>query len=186
MLFLAGLMGMILVGTTVFVGFEGADGGEDEPDTMADAALDSTGDITPLHEILAGDYLGAPLPSGDGSEPIGSDVPVGDWEGDGQDGGEDAIQNGETDNWVEVVEQTSEVIDFDLAEDTLVLAYDGAPGADPPTLGLEPDGEDPDLTHVLLNGHVVMSLHDASGITTDDIQLVPEASIDALLSDVAA
>ncbi|KJZ24734.1 calcium-binding protein [Tritonibacter mobilis] len=65
---------------------------------------------------------------------------------------------------------TVELIDFDTAEDQLLLVYDGDQGV--PDLELEPDPAAPGETILRLDGEIAMRLTGAEGLTTDDIFLV--------------
>ncbi len=65
---------------------------------------------------------------------------------------------------------TVELIDFDTAEDQLLLVYDGDQGV--PNLELEPDPDAPGETILRLDGEIAMRLTGAEGLTTDDIFLV--------------
>ncbi len=64
------------------------------------------------------------------------------------------------------------VMDFTPGQDKLVISWEAPTD---PDITIEPDSENTDLTHVLVNGSEVAQLMGADGLTLDDIELITGA-----------
>ena len=155
-----------------------------------------------LHGYLGDDKL----EGGAGQDTLfggwGNDVLIGTGDGSGAEaqdflnggGGDDAIFAGAGDivhggdgadtivvsEWT--LDESAQMTDFDISEDTLVVLYDDAVPDTEYELSLATDALDDELTHVLLNGEIVLSVMDGGTLTLGDVQLVPQSAADTLLS----
>ena len=170
----------------------------------ADVVSGDSGDDA-LHGYLGDDTLDG----GEGQDTLfggwGNDVLIGSGDGIGaqaQDflnggGGDDAIYAGAGDivhsgggadtifvsEWAP--QNTAEISDFNIAEDTLVVLYDDSAPDTEYELSLATDALDDELTHVLLNGEIVLSVMDGGALALGDIQLVPQSAAGVLLGSAA-
>ena len=65
-------------------------------------------------------------------------------------------------------QQEVSITDFAPGQDKLLISWDNP---EDPEITIEPDGDNPDLTRVLVNGHEIAHLFGADGLTPEDIQL---------------
>ncbi len=78
-------------------------------------------------------------------------------------------------HWITQPHQ-SEITDFSVEEDTLMVIYDDI--ADPdPDVALEPDPEDADRQHLLLNGMRIASIAGGDGLGLGHVTLVAASSL---------
>jgi len=78
-------------------------------------------------------------------------------------------------DWI-TQEHQAEITDFSAAEDALMVIYDDSTDPDP-ELAIEPDEEDADVQHLVLNGERIAMLTGAAGLTLNDITLIPESAL---------
>lgn len=170
MMFLAGLMGMVLVGATVFVGMDDTESAAESDaamhgETEANAAVEPG--VARIGETIAGGESPESISGGAGDiMPAGGrpgTIFVSDWAPDGG----------------------AEFPELDLSKDTLVVLYDDEAGDQSLELNLIQDEADATVTHVVLNGDVVLTLHDAAKLRLGDIQLVPRSAANLLMQGAA-
>lgn len=115
------------------------------------------------------------------------DIDAGDFLNGG--GGDDVIVIGQDDtvtggtgadsftlgHWITQGHQ-AEILDFSLAEDALMVIYDDTVDPDP-LVSLDPDEDDADLQHLVLNGVRIAAISGAAGLTLDAITLFPESAL---------
>jgi len=73
----------------------------------------------------------------------------------------------------------AEILDFSLAEDTLLVVYDDAAG-EAPEVGLASDPDTPETQHLVVNGVQVATIANAAGLTLDHVTLLPESGLAGL------
>lgn len=77
--------------------------------------------------------------------------------------------------------QEVDILDFEPNEDQLIVFFDDAATPDP-TLTIEPDPDNEDDRHVLLNGAHIATVLNAPGLTLDHIALMPEEALSAMIT----
>ncbi|WHZ36217.1 calcium-binding protein [Sagittula sp. MA-2] len=121
----------------------------------------------------------------------GTDLDAGDFlnGGDGADtiiaGSGDLVHCGEgTDtlvvgNWI--AGPAAELVDYDAAEDQLVIVFDDSPGNAEPELEIRLSADNPAVTEIVLNGHVLTTMPTADAPTLEGLVLVGESMADVLI-----
>lgn len=97
-------------------------------------------------------------------------------------GADDLVTTGEGADTVAIgawatAEHQPEVLDFSLAEDTLMIIFDDLEDFEP-EVGIESDADTPGLKHVLLNGTPVAAVHNAPGLTLAHVTLMGQSVLD--------
>lgn len=81
---------------------------------------------------------------------------------------------------VEATREQTEVIDFDEAEDQLVIIYDDSAGGGDPTMEMRASAEDPGVTEIVVDGTVLGRLPTSEAPPLSAIFLVGESTAAAL------
>jgi len=68
----------------------------------------------------------------------------------------------------------AEILDYNEQEDRIIIVYDEL-AQDTPDITLEPDATDEDLTHVLLGGQSIVSVHSDIGLNLDDLLVMTQS-----------
>ncbi len=89
-------------------------------------------------------------------------------------GGADTIAVGD---WLNQDHQ-AQILDYNPDEDSLMVAYDDANGAEP-VVDLEADEDDPSQQHIVLNGVRIAAVANAADLTLDQIVLVGQTVLNA-------
>lgn len=126
-------------------------------DDLVDGIADEANGADPAnHDFLNGGAGDDQIVAGSGDTVTGGD-------------GADTIFTGD---WIDDDDLASRIVDFKVEEDTLVLVYDDAVGAQPEiTLGAHP--QDEDVMQVFMDGIAVAEVENAGDLTVDDIMLTP-------------
>jgi Ca2+-binding RTX toxin-like protein len=74
----------------------------------------------------------------------------------------------------------AEILDFSVAEDTLLVVYDDAAG-EVPEIGLVSDPETPEAQHLVVNGVQLATIANAAGLTLDHVTLLPQSGLAGLV-----
>ncbi len=159
MLLFASLMGLVAVGSTALVGLEIAlePSDDDDPDQMPETCQPATDDLGGLEFML------------DCAMKDEEDTP-------------DQMQADPDDDEAAPLEMLTqlhqeEFPDFSPENHKLVIVYDDH--SDPsPVLGLEPDPQDEERTHVTLNGIRIAAVNTQGELTLDHIELVSESMVE--------
>jgi Ca2+-binding RTX toxin-like protein len=102
-------------------------------------------------------------------------------------GGEDTLVGGTADvltggtdaddfivgDWIG--DEASEIIDFDVTEDDIMLVFDDTDTDVPPEIALQTDPGNPLAVNVLMDGRAVASVLNAEELSIEDIVLIPSS-----------
>lgn len=165
----------------------GGGAGDDLIDGLgADDELVGGAGADTLFGSWGGDLLSGVVRDGDGIDRDDADFLNG---GDGDDtleiGTGDVATGGEgadsfvLGRWVADGEAPT-LMDFDRAEDRMLVFYDDSDGAAPPDLALRPSAETPGMTEILSDGAPLAIMPDADAPALDSIVLLGESAAAAL------
>jgi hypothetical protein len=74
----------------------------------------------------------------------------------------------------------AEILDFSVAEDSLLVVYDDAVG-EAPEIGLVSDPVTPEAQHLVVNGVQLATIANAAGLTLDHVTLLPQSGLAGLV-----
>ena len=153
MLWLAGLMGVLVVGTVSFLDLS-------PTETEDDAAQSG------IDEFFAEHPFGRLFLEED-AELLANNAP------------QDAQVPDFSTATVSPVTAILEIADFDAADDDLLLVWDDSAGEEP-DLRLAASETDPEILELLIGDVVMARVPAASGLTTDHVALLPQSAAQAL------
>ena len=73
----------------------------------------------------------------------------------------------------------AEILDYSVAEDSLMVVYDDTTG-DEPDMSIEEDEDDPDRQHVMMNGVRIALVESDEEVTLDQIILIGQSTLNSL------
>ena len=95
-------------------------------------------------------------------------------------GGEDIVTTGMgADNvfigdWIMPGEE-ARVYDFDPLEDRLIIVFDDQSNASEPEITIARDDLDPDVSHILMNGEMIVAVHSELSMSINDLMIMTQS-----------
>lgn len=173
MFFLAGLLGMMALGSVVMVSTSPDDDelAEDTSNPVPEDGFDGGGDISmSLFEQMGLPQSGTEAGLNSDDTDMHSDTHAGE-----------IIAGGATDNGsLAADDDMAQFMDFDRAEDQLMVVYDDSMGEESPELEIRPSAEDENTTEVVVGGIVLATMPTEDAPVLDSVVLVGESTASEL------